>query len=79
MNDPVKAAFNKLFGDMYLSESDVAFKIFEYGYQAGQDQLTDTNWIGLSDEQKQQYSQWAHIDVIEDIEAALRDKNTNVR
>ena len=34
-NDPVKAAFDKLFGEMYLSTSDVAFRIFEYGWKCG--------------------------------------------
>ena len=34
MNE-IKAAFNKIFGDMSLSENDVAFSVFEYGYKAG--------------------------------------------
>ena len=34
MND-IEAAFKKLFGDMYLSESETALRIFEYGYKAG--------------------------------------------
>ena len=31
----VREAFKKIFGDMYLSESEVALRIFEYGYKAG--------------------------------------------
>ena len=34
-DDPVRLAFKKLFGDMYLSESETALRIFEYGYKAG--------------------------------------------
>ena len=35
MNDPIEQSFKKLFGDMYLSESEAALRIFEYGYKAG--------------------------------------------
>jgi hypothetical protein len=35
MTDPIKTEFKKLFGDMYLSESETALRIFEYGYKAG--------------------------------------------
>jgi len=35
MNDPIEQAFKKLFGDMYLSESETALRIFEFGYKAG--------------------------------------------
>ena len=35
MNDPIERAFKKLFGDMYLSESETALRIFEFGYKAG--------------------------------------------
>lgn len=34
MND-IETAFKKIFGDMYLSESETALRIFEYGYKAG--------------------------------------------
>lgn len=34
----MKAAFDKLFGDMSLSENDVALSIFEYGYKAGMEE-----------------------------------------
>ena len=34
MND-IEQEFKKLFGDMYLSESETALRIFEYGYKAG--------------------------------------------
>lgn len=34
-NDPVWVAFQKIFGDMYLSESETALRIFEYGYKEG--------------------------------------------
>ena len=34
MNE-IKTAFDKIFGDMSLSENDVAFQVFEYGYKAG--------------------------------------------
>ena len=34
MND-IEAEFHKIFGDMYLSESETALRIFEYGYKAG--------------------------------------------
>ncbi len=33
--DDVKEAFKRLFGDMYLSESETALRIFEHGYKAG--------------------------------------------
>lgn len=33
--DDIKEAFNKIFGDMTISESEVALRIFEYGYKAG--------------------------------------------
>lgn len=33
--DKIEQAFKKLFGDMYLSESETALRIFEYGYKAG--------------------------------------------
>ena len=35
MMDDVKEAFKRLFGDMYLSESETALRVFEYGYNAG--------------------------------------------
>ena len=35
MNNPIEQAFKKLFGDMYLSESETALRIFEFGYKAG--------------------------------------------
>ena len=35
MNDPIEQSFKKLFGDMYLSESETALRIFEFGYKAG--------------------------------------------
>ena len=31
----IEQEFKKLFGDMYLSESETALQIFEYGYKAG--------------------------------------------
>ena len=31
----IEQEFKKLFGDMYLSESETALRIFEYGYKAG--------------------------------------------
>lgn len=37
MEDPIKEEFKKLFGDMYLSESETALRIFEFGYKAGVD------------------------------------------
>ncbi len=37
MDAEIKAAFDKIYGDMTLSESDVALSIFEYGYKAGAD------------------------------------------
>ena len=30
-----KKDFDRLFGNMYLSSSDTALRIFEYGYKAG--------------------------------------------
>ena len=33
--DKIEQAFKRLFGDMYLSESETALRIFEYGYKAG--------------------------------------------
>lgn len=33
--DKVEEEFKKIFGDMYLSESETALRIFEYGYKAG--------------------------------------------
>ena len=33
----IEQEFKKLFGDMYLSESETALRIFEYGYKAGVD------------------------------------------
>lgn len=33
--DKVEEEFRKVFGDMYLSESETALRIFEYGYKAG--------------------------------------------
>ena len=35
MNDQIKQAFDKVFGDMCLSDNDVALHIFEFGYKAG--------------------------------------------
>lgn len=35
MNDQIKQAFDKVFGDMCLSDNDVALHIFELGYKAG--------------------------------------------
>ena len=35
MNDQIKQAFDKVFGDMCLSDNDVALHIFELGYRAG--------------------------------------------
>ena len=32
-------------------------------------------WVGLTGEERKEFSQWAHIDVVEDIETTLRDKN----
>ena len=37
MTDHIKTEFKKLFGDMYLSESETALRIFEFGYKAGVD------------------------------------------
>ena len=31
----IEAKFKEIFGDMYLSESETASRIFEYGYKAG--------------------------------------------
>ena len=31
----IEEEFRKVFGDMYLSESETALRIFEYGYKAG--------------------------------------------
>lgn len=33
--DNVEKEFRKIFGDMYLSDSETALRIFEYGYKAG--------------------------------------------
>ena len=33
--DKIESEFRKIFGDMYLSESETALRIFEYGYKAG--------------------------------------------
>lgn len=33
--DNIEQEFKKIFGDMYLSESETALRIFEYGYKAG--------------------------------------------
>lgn len=33
--DNIEQEFRKVFGDMYLSESETALRIFEYGYKAG--------------------------------------------
>ena len=33
--DSIEHEFRKVFGDMYLSESETALRIFEYGYKAG--------------------------------------------
>ena len=35
MNEQIKQAFDKVFGDMCLSDNDVAMHIFELGYRAG--------------------------------------------
>jgi len=35
MMDKIESEFRKIFGDMYLSESETALRIFEYGYKAG--------------------------------------------
>lgn len=34
-DDPVRLAFKKIFGDMYLSSSETAYRVFEYGYKEG--------------------------------------------
>ena len=39
------------------------------------DQLKNRNWVGLTDEEKLEYIKWVDIDVIEDVEATLRDRN----
>lgn len=46
----MKTAFDKIFGDMSLSENDVALSIFEYGYKAGMD--ARRQWVGLTDEER---------------------------
>lgn len=33
--DKIEKEFRKVFGDMCLSESETALRIFEYGYKAG--------------------------------------------
>ena len=33
--DKVEEEFRKVFGDMYLSESETALRVFEFGYKAG--------------------------------------------
>jgi len=33
-------------------------------------------WQGLTDEEREEFSRWAHIDIIEDIETKLRERNT---
>jgi len=37
--DQIRAAFDKLFGDMYLSNSDTAYTVFKYGWESAQDAL----------------------------------------
>ena len=37
MNE-IETQFRKIFGDMYLSESETALRIFEYGYKAGMEE-----------------------------------------
>ena len=37
--DKVEEEFRKVFGDMYLSESETALRVFEHGYKAGQEAL----------------------------------------
>ena len=36
MTDEQLTAFNKVFGDMALSNSDTAHVVFQYGWEAGQ-------------------------------------------
>lgn len=32
-------------------------------------------WVGLTDEERKQFSQWAHIDVVRRLEKMLKEKN----
>jgi hypothetical protein len=38
--------------------------------------LGKKDWVGLTDEEYEQLSHWAHVEIIERIEAKLREKNT---
>ena len=33
-------------------------------------------WVGLTDEEREQFRQWAHPDIIEAIELRLQERNT---
>ena len=33
-------------------------------------------WVGLTDEEREQFRQWAHPDIIEAIELKLQERNT---
>lgn len=37
--------------------------------------LKNREWVGLTDEERKQFSQWAHIDVVRRFEELLRERN----
>ena len=64
--DKIEQAFKKLFGDMYLSESETALRIFEYGYKAGlEEAATMCDELG---------EEWNRTIITDDISAAIRER-----
>lgn len=65
MND-IESEFHKIFGDMYLSESETALRIFEYGYKAGLEEAAK-----VCDEFGEE---WNRTIITDDISAAIRGR-----
>ena len=67
--DKIEQAFKRLFGDMYLSESETALRIFEYGYKAGLEEAAK-----MCDEFGEE---WNRTIITDDISAAIMERMKN--
>lgn len=69
--DIIKIA-NKVYGDYEWSEQ----MIDRLSQFAGLVAEHEREWVGLTDDEYEQFSQWTHIEIIERIVAKLKEKNT---
>ena len=81
MNE-VEKEFRKVFGDMMISESEVALRIFEYGYKAGAAAENEAcAFIASKEAQQWEYpTHWMPIPAIETkhgIFGSLTNEHTN--